>query len=148
MHAVMNGISFGILYVLFVVTIWGDLSHSTPSDKFYAVGVTPFFISKMLQVTIRSQIIEAIPVSAIFSFTALYLFLAVLPLVYVPETLPEKIMKDRELKNYIEKARKEADKAQKTEEKEQQESEDEGLEIKVDNQEDLEKAEELARKYY
>jgi hypothetical protein len=59
-------------------------------------------------------------------------------------------MKDRELKNYIEKARKEAEKAGKTEEKEeaQQECEDEGLEFKVDNQEDLEKAEELARKYY
>jgi len=32
------------------------------------------------------------------------LFLAVLPLVYAPETLPEKQMKDRELKNYIDKA--------------------------------------------
>jgi MFS family permease len=105
-HSVMNGMSWGILYVLFVVTIWGDLSHGAPSDKFYALGVSPFFISKMLQLTIDSQIVAAIFPSAIFSFTALFLFLAVLPLVYVPETLSEKIIKARELKIYLEKAQK------------------------------------------
>ena len=35
-------------------------------------------------------------------------FLAVLPLIYAPETLPEKIMKDRDLKSYIENAKKKA----------------------------------------
>lgn len=149
-HIVMNGISWGILYVLFVVTIWGDLSHGAPSDKFYALGVSPFFISKMLQLTIDSQIVAAIPLSAIFSFTALFLFLAVLPLIYAPETLPEKTMKDRELKNYIEKAQKEAAKAQNKEDESKQcenKDEEESVEFKV-NQEDDEKARELAEKYY
>jgi MFS family permease len=103
---IMNGISWGILYVLFVVTIWGDLSHGAPSDKFYALGVSPFFISKMLQLTIDSQIVAAIPISAIFSFTALFLFLAVLPLIYAPETLPEKVIKQIELNSYLEQAQK------------------------------------------
>jgi hypothetical protein len=76
------------------------------SDKYYALGVTPFFISKYLQFTIGTDIANAIPNSAIFSFAALFLFLAVLPLVYAPETLPEKTMRDRELKIYIEKAEK------------------------------------------
>ena len=114
-HGVMNGISWGILYVLFIVTIWGDLSHEAPSDKFYALGVSPFFISKMLQLTIDSQIIAAISISTIFSFTALFLFLAVLPLVYVPETLSEKVIKARELKTYLEKAQKIAAKTEKKE---------------------------------
>ena len=105
-HMVMNGISWGILYVLFVVTIWGDISHGAPSDKFYALGVSPFFISKMLQLTINSQIVAAIPISAIFSFTALFLFLAVLPLIYAPETLPEKVIKQIELNSYLEHAQK------------------------------------------
>src|SRR3990170_9149077 len=149
-HAVMIGISWGILYVLFVVTIWGDLSHGAPSDKFYALGVSPFFISKMLQLTINSQMVAAIPLSAIFSFTALFLFLAVLPLIYAPETLPEKTMKDRELKNYIEKAQKEAAKAQNKEDESKQcenKDEEDSVEFKV-NQEDDEKARELAEKYY
>ena len=105
-HTIINGISWGILYALFIVTIWGDLSNGGSSDKYYVLGVTPFFISKFLELTINAQIVQAIPVTAIFSFTAFFLFLAVLPLVYAPETLPEKRIKDRELKNYIEKAQK------------------------------------------
>ena len=149
-HIVMNGVSWGILYVLFVVTIWGDLSHGAPSDKFYALGVSPFFISKMLQLTINSQIVAAIPISAIFSFTALFLFLAVLPLIYAPETLPERIMKDRELKTYLEKAQQIVAKTQKKEDGSKQcenKDEEESVEFKV-NQEDDEKARELAEKYY
>ena len=134
-----------------MVTIWGDLSHGVPSDKFYALGVSPFFISKMLQLTIDSQIVAAIPISAIFSFTALFLFLAVLPLIYAPETLSEKIMRARELKNYIAKAQKEAAKAQNNEEGENKQcenkDEEELVEFKV-NQEDDEKARQLAEKYY
>jgi MFS family permease len=148
-HGVMNGISWGILYVLFVVTIWGDLSHEAPSDKFYALGVSPFFISKMLQLTIDSQIIAAISISTIFSFTALFLFLAVLPLVYVPETLSEKVIKARELKTYLEKAQKIAAKTEQKDERKQckNKDEDETVEFRV-NQEDDEEARELAEKYY
>ena len=36
--------------------------------------------------------------------------MAVIPLMYAPETLPEKTMKDRELKSYVEKAQKLAQK--------------------------------------
>jgi MFS family permease len=105
-HTVINGISWGMLYVLFVVTIWGDLTHGEPSDKYYALGVIPFFLSKFLELTISSEIVNAIPLTEIFSFTAFFLFLAVLPLIYAPETLSEKHIKDRELKNYLEKANK------------------------------------------
>ena len=41
-----------------------------------------------------------------FSLAAFFLFLAVVPLMYAPETLPEKKMKERQLKQYIEKAKK------------------------------------------
>jgi MFS family permease len=150
LHTVMNGTSWGILYVLFVMTVWGELSHDAPTDKYYALGVSPFFISKMLQLTINSQIVASIDVTTIFSFTAFFLFLAVLPLIYAPETLPEKTMKDRELKNYIEKAQKEAAKALNEEDDGKQcekEDEEDSVEFKV-NPEDDEKAQELAEKYY
>ena len=103
-YTVVDGIAWGNLFVVFVVTVWGDLSLSSPSDKHYAVGVLPFFISKFLQLTVGRDIATLIPTYAIFSFTAFFLFLAVLPLVYAPETLPEKVMKERELKMYVEKA--------------------------------------------
>jgi len=104
-YTAVDGIAWAMLFVIFVITIWGDLSHEAPSDKHYALGVIPFFISKFLQYTIGSNISSSIPVSSLFSFIAFFLFLAVLPLVYAPETLPEKIMKKRELSLYVEKAK-------------------------------------------
>jgi len=108
LYTVVDGIAWGIFFVIFVVTIWGDLGYDAPSDKYYAIGVLPFFTSKFLQLVIGDYIAETIPREryAIFSFTAFFLFLAVLPLFYAPETLPEKNIKERELKQYIEKAKK------------------------------------------
>jgi MFS family permease len=109
-NIVADGIAWGFFFVIFVVTIWGDLSHTEPSDKYYALGVLPFFISKLLELLIGEDIAGMVSENALFSFIAFFLFLAVLPLIYAPETLPEKHMKERELKSYLEKARKEAEK--------------------------------------
>ncbi|MEM3378065.1 MAG: hypothetical protein QW674_03855 [Candidatus Bathyarchaeia archaeon] len=108
--AIMDGVALGFLLVIFVLTIWGDLSFNTPSDKLYALGVTPFFVSKFLELTVGESIVAGIEPYALFSFTAFFLFLAVLPLVYAPETLPEKHIRERELKNYLEKAMREREK--------------------------------------
>jgi MFS family permease len=102
----VDGIGWGFLFVLFVLTIWGDLSHNASSDKYYAIGMLPFFVSKFLELTVGGYIAAPIPNSALFSFAAFFLFLAVLPLFYAPETLPEKQMKERDLKSYVEKAQK------------------------------------------
>ena len=103
-YTAVDGAAWGILFVIFVITIWGDLSYGLNSEKYYAVGVLPFFISYFLRLIAGNNIVATIPKEAIFSLTAFILFLAVLPLIYAPETLPEKQRKDRELKNYIDKA--------------------------------------------
>lgn len=111
-NAMVDGVAFGFLLLLFVLTLWGDLSHSFSSDKYYAVGVMPFFASKLLQLTVGPipMDITSDTAAALFSSTAFFLFLAVLPLFFAPETLPEKVKKERELKFYIEKAQKVAQK--------------------------------------
>ena len=103
--AMVDGVAFGFLLVLFVLTLWGDLSHSSSSDKYYALGVLPFFASMLLQLTVGPAISAGMSsYTNLFSFAAVFLFLAVLPLFYAPETLPEKVMKQRELKLYVEQA--------------------------------------------
>lgn len=57
-----------------------------------------------------SPYLSTIDLTLVFTFTSVFLFLAVLPLIYAPETLPEKLMKDRDLKSYIENAKKKAQK--------------------------------------
>ena len=112
-YTIVDGIAWGIFYVIFLIVLWGDLAYDAPSGNFYALGGLPFLLSNFLRIVIGSFIGEDITVYTIFSLASFFLFLAVLPLVYAPETLPEKTMRNRELKNYIEKAQKEATKAQK-----------------------------------
>jgi hypothetical protein len=59
------------------------------------------FISELL-----APYTKSIPVSTAFSFASFFLFLAVLPLIYAPETLPEREIRRRELRDYIRKAKK------------------------------------------
>lgn len=149
LNAVIDGIAWGFLLVLFILTIWGDLSYGTSSDKYYAIGVLPFFVSKLLDLTIGSKIASFFGGSpALFSFGAFFLFVAVLPLIYAPETLPEKALKDRDLKSYVEKARKVAQKDgaknQNNAEKTKETSKDESPE----EDEKYAEARKLAEKYY
>jgi MFS family permease len=103
--AVVDGTAWGFLLVLFVLTIWGDISYSSSSEKYYALGVLPFFVSCFLNIIIGPYITKGITSSStLFSLTAFFLFLAILPLVYAPETLPEKTIKNRDFRMYIEKA--------------------------------------------
>ncbi|MCW4054784.1 MAG: MFS transporter [Candidatus Bathyarchaeota archaeon] len=114
-YTVVDGVAWGSFYTIFLITLWGDLATYHNSEKYYIIGALPYLASNFIRVWIGSYIADVIVGYAVFSFAAFFLFLAVLPLVYAPETLPEKIMKERELKSYIEKAQKEATKVQKTE---------------------------------
>lgn len=145
-YVIADGIAWGIFNIIFLLVIWGDLAQSKSSDKLYFLGAFPYVFSSFLRLAFAFYVpdIKDVP---IFSFASVFLFLAVLPLLYAPETLSEKRMKDRELKNYIEKAQKTA---QKGEEKSKKKNKGE---VKDDSQsseqsEEYEKAKALAEKYY
>lgn len=112
LYIFLDGISWGMFAVVFFIVLWGDLGGSGVKEKYYVVGGLPYLLATFLQVFIR-QYVESIPVSAAhalvsvaFSLASFFLFLAVLPLMYTHETLPEKKIKDREVKQYIDKAKK------------------------------------------
>jgi MFS family permease len=105
-YAIVDGMAWGIFSVIFLLTIWGDLAYSGPSEKYYALGGLPYLLSGFLQIILAPYIAQIVPAYAIFSFAAFFLFLAVVPLMYAPETLPERHIRERELKSYIEKAKK------------------------------------------
>lgn len=146
LYTVIDGIAWGIFYVMFVVLIWGDLSFSAKSEKYYAIGILPFFISKFLELGLTNYVTANISPYALFSFIAFFLFLAVLPLVYAPETLPEKQMRERELKNYVEKAKKIVAKEQIRNQKEKVTINK--LSEPAENNEEYDAVKKLAEKYY
>jgi MFS family permease len=105
LYAVVDGIAWGIFVVLFFIVLWGDLANGMFKEKYYLIGGLPFLLSWFVQLFIEPNV-ESISVYAAFSLASFFLFLAVIPLMYAPETLPEKKMRERELKQYVEKAKK------------------------------------------
>jgi len=104
LYFVIDGLTIGTLWVLFIVVLWGDLAHGR-SEKHYSIGEIPFFLTRIIAILL-APLATLVPEYSAFSLAAFFLFVAVIPLFYAPETLPEKNIKDRELKQYIEKAKK------------------------------------------
>ncbi len=101
---IMDGIALGLLWVMFIVVLWGEISRHG-IEKSYAIGAAPYFLTGIVS-SLLAPFTSFIPRTSAFSLAALFLFVAVIPLMYVPETLPEKKIKERELKMYIGEAKK------------------------------------------
>lgn len=106
---ILDGIAWGILSVLFLFVLWGDFE---PKNR-------PQWISLSLAIAASTSFITLVftsPLSNFISFentfplTSLFLFLAVGIILYLPETLPDRIMKKKELDEYIKQVKKIKDK--------------------------------------
>jgi MFS family permease len=101
----IESIATGILWVTFILILWGDLSQFSTGEKYYAIGEAPYFLTFIIQL-LSIPYVALVPTYAAFSLASFFLFAAVLPLVYAPETLPEKKIRLRQLTKYLEKAKK------------------------------------------
>jgi MFS family permease len=101
----IESIATGILWVTFILILWGDLSQSSTGEKYYAIGEIPYFLTFVIQL-LSVPYVTLIPTYAAFSLASFFLFMAVLPLIYAPETLPEKKIRLRKLRKYMEAAKK------------------------------------------
>ncbi|MFB0514463.1 MAG: MFS transporter [Candidatus Bathyarchaeia archaeon] len=104
-YRITDGIAWGILSVSFILILWGDLSQLGAREKYYVIGSMPYFLTGVIQL-LSAPYVTMIPPSAVFSLASFFLFVAVLPLMYAPETLPEKKIRLRQLRGYVEKAKK------------------------------------------
>jgi len=105
LYTVLDGIAWGIFILMFYLVIWADLAGNRIKEKYYLIGVLPFIVSGYIQV-LFTPYAESIPISVAFSLASFFLFLAVLPLLYAPETLSEKEMEKKRLKKYLEDVKK------------------------------------------
>jgi len=105
LYAVFDGVAWGMFAAVFFMTLWGDLAEESVKEKYYVLGGLPYLLAGFLSVVIKPYV-EMIETVTAFSLASFFLFLAVLPLMYAPETLPEKRIREREVKEYIKKAEK------------------------------------------
>lgn len=108
-YVFVDGAAAGILLTLFLLILWGDLSQLGSREKYYAMGNFPFLIRNVIPLVFIT-FFASVPANAAFSLASFFLFLAVLPLMYAPETLPEKKIELRRVKGYVEQAKKLRDK--------------------------------------
>jgi MFS family permease len=102
---ILDGITWGLFASVFFTALWGDLGENYEKEKYYTLGGLPYLLANFLYILIKPYA-SVISITTAFSFASFFLFLAVLPLMYAPETLPEKKIRERELKQYIDKAKK------------------------------------------
>ena len=105
LYTAFDSVAWGMFASVFFMVLWGDLAEHYQKEKYYVLGGLPFLLAGFLPIIIElyAATIEAVTA---FSLASFFLFLAVIPLMYAPETLPEKRIRERELKGYIEKAKK------------------------------------------
>jgi len=104
-YTAFDGVAWGMFASVFFMSLWGDLAGDYVKEKYYVAGGLPYLLASFLSILVKPYV-EIIPLSMAFSLASFFLFLAVIPLMYAPETLPEKKIRERELRQYIEKAKK------------------------------------------
>ncbi len=147
-YTIADGVAWGIFNVVFMLTVWGDLAKDHNSAKFYAIGAMPYIFAVFMRNLLGPILIDNVEKGAIFSFASIFLFVAVLPLLYAPETLPESIMKKRDLSSYVQKA---MEKAQSDSEKKNSPTSSFQFSVTKNEPEsnaEYEEAQKLAEKYY
>jgi MFS family permease len=149
-YVLLDGIAWGIFFLMFLLIIWGDLAQSRAKNRYYLIGVMPFIIASYITPIVRPYV-GHIELFTAFSFASFFLFIAVIPLMVAPETLTEKVMKDQDLKSYAEKAikqvKKETEKPQRKK-AEKSESKDKENQEEAKKSSEYEQARKLAEKYY
>jgi MFS family permease len=150
LYLIFDGTTWGLLSSVFFTSVWGDLGENQVKEKYYTLGGLPYLLSNFMSIIIEPYA-KKMSTGLAFSIASFFLFMAVIPLMYAPETLPEKSMKDRELKSYIEKAQKLVQKeAGKNKDQDMEKTEKEDAETKEETRESVEdeEARKLAEKYY
>ncbi len=147
-YTVIDGIAWGCFVMVFIFALWGDIAEGQRSEKIYAIGLTPYLLSSFIRFSVGTNLatyVNSQGLATIFSFFSFFLFIAVLPLVFAPETMSEQAIRNNDLKNYAEKAKKQKEKTRKKD----QETND-IMKTREDEREteEYKKAKELAEKYY
>ena len=105
LYIIVDGVAWGIFSLMFYLVIWSELAGKRTKEKYYLLGVLPFLIASYIQI-LFTPYAKAVEAPAAFSLASFFLFMAVLPLLYAQETMPEKKMELRRLRKFADEAKK------------------------------------------
>lgn len=100
----LDGIAWGILTVYFLMVLTGDIIFPKMRAFFVSIMLTLSIIGQYLLQIFYIEI--GVQIDQIFPLTVLFLFIAAVIVLILPETLPDRVMRKKELQDYIQKAKK------------------------------------------
>jgi hypothetical protein len=101
---VANGLSWGILLILYSFVIWGDLANKENCAKMYSIGLITLYLT--IGVGLLPMQIAQIPLVVSSLASCLLIFLSNVPLILAPELLPSDFREKIKLKLHMHAVRK------------------------------------------
>jgi len=96
----VNGLSWGILMVMYFFVIWGDLANKESCSKMYSIGLLISYLAMGIGLLLSHQI-SRIPLIVSSLLSCVLIFLSNIPLVLAPELLSSDFRERIRLKLYI-----------------------------------------------
>jgi len=113
---VLDGIAWGILTILLLLILWGDICKPTSRGTWIAASLSIAFSSVIL-LPIMPSLLKGLPFGLrfeqIFPLTSIFLFVAVVIILSLPETIPDRFLQKKELEDYIQQVKKVSEKYKK-----------------------------------
>jgi MFS family permease len=95
----VNGLSWGILFVLYIFVVWGDLATEKNVERMYSVGLVVFY--SILGVGVFSPQISQAPLITTALASCLLIFFLNVPVLLAPELLPSDVREKARLALHI-----------------------------------------------
>lgn len=113
-YLMFSGAAWGALLVVYFA-VPGDLSSSGSKEKFYALGaILPLIVYTVL--TAMPPLLDVyIPASLLSPILSILLFISVIPVLFAKETLSSKKIRERKMKEYVDRVGKLIQESKKTE---------------------------------
>lgn len=107
-YLIVEGVAWGLIAVTYMQVILGDLSAASGSkEKFFVLGgiMIPLLTFQIFSL-VQDWSKLTVPASTLSRFLSIAILLSVVPVFRASETLPESKMRERKLKQHVEKVRK------------------------------------------
>jgi MFS family permease len=100
---ILSSIGWGFITVIVQWVVFGDLAPQGGEEKYYALALSIYpifeaffqFLNGILNIDISPNVVAL--------FVSVIMFISLIPLIHISETLPDNLIKDRRFKTYIEK---------------------------------------------
>ena len=94
---IANGLSWGILFTLYIFVIWGDLANKENCAKVYSIGLVTYYSTEGIGLLTR----VSAPIIVTSLVSCLLIFMLIIPIALAPELLPSDFRRKIRMKRHM-----------------------------------------------